>query len=250
MAFHDRVLETTTTTGTGDITPSGAVTGFRTFSSVLSDTDTFDYVIYAADANGVPTGEWEAGEGTWNAGVIERSPQSSSNSGSLVDFGAGSKYVMLSANAATLASMGGGGGGGGFSGVMVRTPCNIGPGMVTAPIFTDTPDVLVDPDGLVSGDTILVPAGVTRAVAHLTLSPSSGGTDTMTAVNGWVSLQAYPDSTSFGSTPLALPDTANVYSRTFFAEVEEGDAVRVMLQPTGVSADANIEVQLVVQFYP
>ena len=102
MVFHDRVLETTTTTGTGDITPAGAVAGFRTFSSVLSDADTFDYVIYAADANGAPAGAWEVGTGTWNSGVIERLPQASSNGGGLVDFAAGPKYIMLSANAATI----------------------------------------------------------------------------------------------------------------------------------------------------
>ena len=47
MAFKlfDRVQETSTTTGTGDFTLSGAVTGFRTFASRYSTGDTLYYGI-------------------------------------------------------------------------------------------------------------------------------------------------------------------------------------------------------------
>ena len=61
MAFviNDRVKETTTTTGTGTLNLAGAVTGFVTFGSVLSDGDTTYYTI--SDGS-----NWEVGLGTYN----------------------------------------------------------------------------------------------------------------------------------------------------------------------------------------
>ena len=61
MAFKlaDRTKETTTTSGTGNITLAGAVTGFVTFGSVLSDGDTTYYTI--SDGS-----NWEVGLGTYN----------------------------------------------------------------------------------------------------------------------------------------------------------------------------------------
>ena len=47
MAFKlaDRVKESTTTTGTGNIALGGAVTNFETFSANLSNSDTTYYAI-------------------------------------------------------------------------------------------------------------------------------------------------------------------------------------------------------------
>ena len=62
MAFKvaDRVKESTTTSGTGNITLGGAQNGFVTFSSVLSNGDTTYYTI--SDGN-----NWEVGLGTYNS---------------------------------------------------------------------------------------------------------------------------------------------------------------------------------------
>lgn len=95
MAFvtADRVRDTSTSTGTGNITVSGsAPTGFRTFSTVLSVGDTFYYAIQAQGAS-----EWEVGIGNYaSSNTIERlTVLSSSNSGSLVNFSAGTKDVFL-----------------------------------------------------------------------------------------------------------------------------------------------------------
>lgn len=93
----DRVLETSTTTGTGAFTLAGAVTGFRAFSAVCSTNDTVPYFIEAVDGSGVPTGDWETGFGTYSgANTLTRTTVvASSNSDSAVNFSAGTKRVGL-----------------------------------------------------------------------------------------------------------------------------------------------------------
>ena len=95
--FADRIQETTTTTGTGDITFAGATNGYRTFSSVLTTGDTLYYTIQHSSAN-----EWEVGIGTFNAsGKLARTLViTSSNSDSQVNFSSGSKFVFLTLSAA------------------------------------------------------------------------------------------------------------------------------------------------------
>jgi len=93
MAFvvKDRVQETTTTTGTGTLTLDGAVLGFQTFA-IIGNGNTTYYAI--ADP---ATGDWEVGLGTYTASGTTLSRTTvfeSSNSGSLVNFAAGSKNVF------------------------------------------------------------------------------------------------------------------------------------------------------------
>lgn len=93
MAFvlADRVRETTTTTGTGTVTLAGAVTGFQTFSAVGNGNTT--YYTIAGQGNS----EWEVGIGTYTSSgttLSRTTVLSSSNSGSLVNFSAGTKDVF------------------------------------------------------------------------------------------------------------------------------------------------------------
>tara|TARA_R110001606_G_scaffold75084_5_gene174053 strand:- start:774 stop:2162 length:1389 start_codon:yes stop_codon:yes gene_type:complete len=101
MAFvsADRVKETSTTVGTGVFTLDGTSAGFKTFSSVCGTGDRFYYTIVNNDS-----GEFEVGEGILNAtGEIIRSTiLSSSNSDSIVTFGAGSKDVFITAAASSI----------------------------------------------------------------------------------------------------------------------------------------------------
>jgi hypothetical protein len=103
MAFKlfDRVQETTTTTGTGDITLAGAVTGFSTFASRYSTGDTLYYGVYEAEADGTPNGAWEIGRGTYSAAntLTRTTVLSSSNSDALVNFAAGTKHVFVTMTA-------------------------------------------------------------------------------------------------------------------------------------------------------
>ena len=92
MAFvvADRVKETTTTTGTGTVTLAGAASGFQSFAAIGNANTTY-YTI--ADQTGT---NWEVGIGTYTSVGTTLSRDtvlSSSNSGSLVSFGAGTKDV-------------------------------------------------------------------------------------------------------------------------------------------------------------
>jgi len=88
----DRVKETTTTTGTGNITLAGAVSGFQAFSAVMVDTDTTFYCIEHQTL-----AEWEVGFGTWNTGgtLTRTTVLESSNAGAAVNFSAGTKNVFI-----------------------------------------------------------------------------------------------------------------------------------------------------------
>jgi len=95
MAFitADRVLDSSTSTGTGAFVVSGTpAAGYRTFSAVMSVSDTCYYSI-----QGQTTSEWEVGLGTYSsANTLTRTTvYSSSNSGSAVTFSAGTKNVFI-----------------------------------------------------------------------------------------------------------------------------------------------------------
>ena len=88
LVLADRVRETSTTTGTGTLTLAGAVAGFRTFSAGVGNTNTCYYTITMGS-------DWEVGVGTVGAGTLTRDTiLSSSNSGSAVNFAAGTKDVF------------------------------------------------------------------------------------------------------------------------------------------------------------
>lgn len=90
LAF-ERVLETTTTTGTGDLTLAGAAPGMTTFASALALNDGFHYSIFGGGS------EWETGYGHLSATstLVRDAVIASSNSDALVSFSAGSKYVAI-----------------------------------------------------------------------------------------------------------------------------------------------------------
>lgn len=93
----ERVLETSTTTGTGSLTLGGPVTGYRSFASVMSTSDTCYYAIVAVDSSGRPTGAWETGLGTLTGATTftRTTVLASSNGGALVNLTSGTKQVFL-----------------------------------------------------------------------------------------------------------------------------------------------------------
>lgn len=95
MAFitADRVLDSSTSTGTGAFVVSGTpAAGYQTFSAVMSVGDTCYYSI-----QGQTTSEWEVGLGTYSsANTLTRTTvYSSSNSNTAVTFSAGTKNVFI-----------------------------------------------------------------------------------------------------------------------------------------------------------
>jgi len=102
IVLKDRVMETTTTTGTGSLTLGGALAGYQAFS-VIGDDEECYACAHAVDTEGRATGEWEVFRGTYTASGTTLSRNeviSSSNGGSAVNFGAGTKHVVLAVPAA------------------------------------------------------------------------------------------------------------------------------------------------------
>ena len=105
LVVRDRVKVTTATTGTGTLTLGSAQVGFQDFS-VIGNGNTTYYTI--TDAG---TGAWEVGIGTYTASGTTLSRDvvlESSNSGNLVNFGAGDKdvFVTYPAERAVIGGMG------------------------------------------------------------------------------------------------------------------------------------------------
>jgi hypothetical protein len=91
LVVKDRVKQQTTTTGTGTITLSGSYTGFDTFAQIGNSNTTY----YVITDDG--TGDWEVGLGTYTSSGTTLSRDTilaSSNSGSAVNLGAGTKVVF------------------------------------------------------------------------------------------------------------------------------------------------------------
>ena len=176
-----RVAETSISTGTGDFTLSGAVTAHKTFASRMSVADTTEYVIYAVDANGIPTGEWEEGVGTYSAAntLTRTTVAESSNADAAVDFAAGAKVVIMTPLASRVAAILKGGtsgqtlvktGAGDFEWAWVDTPAGpTGPTGPTGPAGADGAD----------GTAADVAASIHAAAAKTTLVDADevGGTD-------------------------------------------------------------------------
>lgn len=99
LVVKDRVQETTTTTSTGTYTLAGAVTGYQSFSVIGNGNKTYYTVTDGTN--------WEVGIGTYTSSGTTLSRDSileSSNAGSAVNWGAGTKNVFVTwpADAATL----------------------------------------------------------------------------------------------------------------------------------------------------
>ena len=104
LKLNDRVKETSTTTGTGTLDLSGAVTAFETFVAGVGNGNTTYYAIVNRDED-----EWEVGLGTVTDASTDTLARttviSSSNSDSAVTFSAGTKDVFCTLPASKAAKL-------------------------------------------------------------------------------------------------------------------------------------------------
>lgn len=96
ISYKDNIQVTSTTTGTGTLTQSAAVTGFAA-PAAGDDGKTFTIMVKLVDASGIPTGEWELCESvythsgtTWSRGTLL-----DSSTGSRVPFSSGTKHIAV-----------------------------------------------------------------------------------------------------------------------------------------------------------
>lgn len=92
IVVKDRVKTTTTTAGTGAITLGSAAAGFQAFSVIGDGNETYYTIVDVTNST------WEVGIGTYTASGTTLSRTTvleSSNSGSLVNFAAGTKDVFV-----------------------------------------------------------------------------------------------------------------------------------------------------------
>lgn len=144
LVLKDRVKETSTTTGTGTFTLAGASTGYQSFS-VIGDGNTTYYAIYLQGGS-----EWEVGIGTYTSSgttLARTTVLASSNSGSAVNFSAGTKevFVTLPADKSVIGSNG-----------YVENDSTIS---VNSTINSGKNAMSAGPVSIASGITVTVPSG-------------------------------------------------------------------------------------------
>ena len=205
LVLHDRVQESTTTTGTGTVTLAGAVTGYQSFAVIGNGNTTF----YCIAGQG--TSEWEVGIGTYTASGTTLSRDTvlaSSNSGSLVNFSAGPKTAFVtypseksvnldsSGNVSALGTV--------SSGTWQGTTVAVAYGGtgVTASSGANSV-VLRDANGNITG--------VNNVQVGLTLITSAGGTTALTAASTQVQILV-----GSANQTIRLPDATTLAVGQFF----------------------------------
>ena len=89
LFYANRVLQATTSSGTGTITLAAAVTGYRAMPAA-ADGHAFEYVMWAVTAAGAPTGDWEEGIGLYtHSGTTFTRTLRDSSTGSLINWAVG-----------------------------------------------------------------------------------------------------------------------------------------------------------------
>lgn len=180
LIVKDRVQETSSTTGTGTLTLSGAVSGFATFSSAIGNGNTTYYSI----VNGA---EWEVGIGTVAAGTLSRDTVLSNSLGTtaLITFAAGTKNVFVTypANKAVT-----------IDGVQTLTNKTLTSPTLTTPVLgTPASGTLTNCTGLPNGG--LVNSSITINGSSVSLG-GTASVGTVTSVTGTA-----PVVSSGGATP-------------------------------------------------
>ena len=163
----DRVLESSTTAGTGTLTLAGALTGYRTFNSAFSNGN----IVYYTIDDGL--GNWEVGYGTVGTGTLTRSTVlESSNANALVVFTSVSKRVFCTAPVPALLPDQTG------NSTKILSTDGTNPSWITNAVGTVT---TVDGTGTVNGITL---TGTVTTSGSITLGGTLSGVSLTTQVSG------------------------------------------------------------------
>lgn len=191
-----RVTETSTSTGTGNITLAGATTGRVSCNAAFGVGPAFFYVIEGLNADGTPSGQWEVGENSLaSATVLTRNSggvRFSSNANALVNFTSASLLVFSDVPGRQMATWNANTGG-----TNTRVPFGAGSGVLnesanfTYDSATNTL-TLGNVTGTALGMTIQTkaptvlenPGALTLAARAATKANTSGGTVVLTAGDG------------------------------------------------------------------
>lgn len=229
---EDRVLETSTTTGSGNFSLAGAVTGYRTFAANMAVSDTCWYAIWGVDANGSPTGEWEGGLGTYSAtNTLTRTTViESSNAGSVVTFSAGTKYVAITLLATK-------------TGQVDNVGAMLLPQATSEPPTPATGNYLYAKE-IVPGQTMLKtkrPSGVDSpiqdSIAFNRFTKYQGAPAVITAIGGGA-LTAATAGTSV--TPVAGTTIRNALPRTQYATAATANALNALYANNATTVGVNV----------
>lgn len=105
LVIADRVRETTITSGTDAFVLQGAPVGFQTFLAAVRDGNSCEYC--CVDQSG---SNWEVAVGTYSAATnsisrLDTNVLSSSNGGSLVNFGSNIKDIFITVSASDISKL-------------------------------------------------------------------------------------------------------------------------------------------------
>lgn len=221
----DRVRDTTTTTGTGTITLSGTPpTGYQSFSAVGNGNTTY-YTINGGS-------QWEVGIGTYlGAGptLSRDTVLASSNSGSLVNFSAGTKDVFCDYPAGKSISDGFG----------LLPPANGGTGL-TSPGTTGN---VLTSNGTIWTSSPPAAGGITYTTVKTSNYTASANDGVQTNTSGGAFTVTLPATPSVGQQVVVI-DTANSWATNNLTIGRNGSTIE------GAALDlicniSNVSVQLV-----
>ena len=186
LVLKDRVKETSVTTGTGDVTFGGAVTGFDTFSTGVGNSNTTYYAIVNRTVD-----EWEVGLGTLagDSSTMTRTTVLTNSDGntSAITLSAGTKDIFCTMPASKTMDMALTTTGDTLYASAANTPARLAVGTARYTLQTNSggtlPEWAASPQSLLTGQGDILYTSAANTLARLAagtgaylLAMNSGGT--------------------------------------------------------------------------